>query len=322
MSFIKKLTMFAGIGVIAFFAFVPFINAQQDQQTGGNGLQISPTRTELSAGAGEVKNFTITVKNVTQGDLTAQAVVNDFESDNVSGTPQIIVDENQRTPNTISNMLKGLNDFDLKAGETKDIKLSVDVPGNAAPGAYFGAVRFAAVPKDQKATGDRQVSLTASVAHLVFLEVAGDVNEQIQITGVDAQKNGKASSFFFSAPNESAVAIKNLGNGFSRPFGNVQTKNMFGKQVSNYEVNNTTPKGIILPNSSRTFVDKLEGVSLPGRYSQVASVAYGNGGEVVIYKSSFWYMPIWAIIVLLVILAAIIYGVRRVIKKRSSSKKS
>lgn len=325
MTLTRKLPVFLGIGavIIAFFAMVPFIGAQQDQQTGGNGLQISPTRSEVSASPGEVKPFSLTIKNVTDGPLTAKAFINDFESDNVSGTPQIIVDENQRTPNSIANMLKGLSDIELAPGQTKEVKLSLDVPGNASPGAYYGAVRYAAVPKDAQQSGDRQVSLTASVAHLVFLEVAGDINEQIQLESLKAQLNGKASSFFIKKPNESAVGIKNLGNGFSRPFGTVTVNNMLGKQVSSYEVNDTSPKGIILPNSSRVFTSPLNGVSFPGRYSQTAAVAYGNGGEVVTYKSSFWYVPIWAIVVLLLILIAIALGIRKLYKNRtaSSSKK-
>ncbi len=296
----------------------PIVNAQNaGQQGGGSGLQVSPTRTDLSGQPGEKKTVTITLKNITQTELTAQAVLNDFKSDNSSGTPQIIVDNNQRTPYTLEKMIKNLKDVDLKAGETKEIKLDLEVPGNAVPGAYFGAVRFAALPKGVTPTEQqRQVALTASVAHLIFLEVPGDVNEQLLIESLKAQAGGRSGSFFFKKPDQVAAQVKNNGNGFSRPFGQVTVNGPFGKEVHKYEVNDTDPRGIVLPQSSRAFTDQLKGVSLPGKYKLTASIAYGNGGEVVTYKSSFIYLPLWAIIAFFAVLLLIAGGAYTVYRKR------
>ena len=304
------------------FAFVvsiaaPVVHAQQNNGGSGSGLQLSPTRTEISGQPGERKTFKLTLKNVTQSEVTAQVALNDFESDGASGTPKIIVDTKQRTPYTLNNFLKNFNDVDLKAGESKDVNLAVEIPANAAPGAYFGALRYAAVPKGQnQSTTERQVALTASVAHLVFVEVPGDVNEQIAIDSLKASRSGKSGSFFLKKPDQIATAVKNQGNGFSRPFGKVSVNGWFGKEVYSYDVNNTDPRGIVLPKSSRTFLDSLKNVKLPGKYNLTASIAYGNGGEVVTYKSSFIYMPIWAIITLLVLIAAIAGGLYYVYRKR------
>lgn len=314
----KKIPYIGGAILLVILALIPFVSAQNEDQSGGSGLLVSPTRTEISAQPGEQKSFTVTIRNITTNSLTAQAFINDFESDNVSGTPQIITDESQRTPYTIANMLSGLKDLQLKPDEIKEVNLTIDVPANAAPGAYFGAVRYAAVPEGTN-TSDRQVSLTASVAHLVFVEVPGDITEQIQLESLKAQRNNEQGSFFVSKPDSMALGVKNLGNGFSRPFGNVTVKNIFGGEVHRYDVNNTDPKGIVLPQSSRTFVDPLSGVNLPGRYTATAAVAYGNGGEVVTFKSSFWYIPIWLIIVLVVALAAAIFYGRRFYKGRFGS---
>lgn len=43
---------------------------------------------------------------------------------------------------------------------------------------------------------------------------------------------------------------------------------------------------------------------MPGKYTATASIAYGNGGEVVNYKSSFWYIPVWLLIVLTLLFVA------------------
>ncbi len=315
----KPALMLVAFAFIMSATLIPFVSAQNaTQQTGGSGLQLSPTRTELNAQPGEQKTFSIILKNITQADVTAKVFLNDFESDGQSGTPQIVVDEKrERSPYTLNKMLRDLADVDLKANETKEIKLTVDVPVDTAPGAYFGAVRYASLPKGQELTeAQRQVALTASVAHLVFVEIPGDVNEQIQIQRLEATRDGKGGKFFFKAPGQSSATVKNLGNGFSRPFGQVELKNMTGKEVAKYELNNTEPKGIILPNSSRTFTDDISNIKIPGKYTLSASVAYGNGGEVVTYKSSFWYLPIWFVIIFVVLLGALITGSYVLYKKK------
>ncbi len=296
-------------------AVVPQVSAQQN----GSGLQLSPTRTELSGNPGEQKNFTISLKNITQGPLSAQVSLNDFESDNSTGTPKILVDTNNRTPYTLSKMVKGLRNIDLAAGETKEIKGTIDIPANASPGAYFGAVRYAIVPQGAS-SDERQIALNASVAHLLLVEVPGDVVQQIQIQSLLMQRNGEAGKFFVNKPDKAALAVKNLGNGFSRPFGKVTITSGFGKQVYSYDVNNTDPRSIVLPNSSRTYTDEVGSITLPGKYTATASVAYGNGAEVVTYKSAFWYLPLWFIIALIVLIFAALVVSYTIYRKRSHKK--
>lgn len=307
MVFRKQIMLMVTV-VLSANLLIPVVGAQNSTEGGaGSGLQLSPTRSELTAQPGEQKTFSLILKNITTNEVTAKVFLNDFQSDGMSGTPQIVIDETKEpSPYSLKSMIKNLKDVELKAGETKEIKQTVDVPGDVAPGAYFGALRYAAIPKGQTANNaQRQVALTASVAHLVFVEVPGDINEQIQIEKAEAQRVGKSGSFFFKQPEKIAVTVKNKGNGFSRPFGRITINNGSGKEIYGYEVNNTDPKGIVLPNSSRTFVDDIKNIKTPGKYSINAAVAYGNGGEVVSYKATFWYLPAWFLAVLLLLIAGI-----------------
>lgn len=321
MSIRKSFCMLATVFALATFLSVPIAKGQQQGQ--GSGLQVSPTRSDLVIQPGEQKQFKVTLRNITQADLKAQAFLNDFQSDDTSGTPQIIVEENKRTPYTLVNMITKVESVPLKAGEVKEIIVNVNVPVTTAPGAYFGALRYAAVPTGlSQEEADRQVALTASVAHLVFIEVPGDITEQIQIDNLKAQYNNKPSTFFFKKPNQSALTVKNLGNGFSRPFGKVTMDAPFKKNAHTYEVNKTDPRGIILPKSSRSFTDELKNINMPGKYTLTASIAYGNGGEVISYKSSFIYMPLWVIAVILLLIIAIAIFVYRIYKSRYSGASS
>ncbi len=324
MKLFKKLVPLSIVSIFALsFVALPFAAAQSANERGGSGLQLSPTRTELSGQPGEAKTFSVTLKNVTQGDLDVQVFLNDFESDNESGTPKIIVDETrEQTPYSLKKMITGLQPVNLKANETKQISSVVNIPGDAAPGAYYGAMRFSAVPTGQT-SGDRQVSLTASVAHLIFVEVPGDVTEQIKLEKLVALDEKGKERNIFKKPGKSALTVKNLGNGFSRPFGKV-TVNKGSSQVHTYDVNNAETKSIVLPQSTRVFTDDIKNVSKPGKYKLVAGIAYGNGGEVVTYESTFWYLPLWFVAVLVVLLIALVVGGWILYKKmaRGGTKKS
>lgn len=285
------------------------------QQANGSGLSISPTRTELSIKPGQAGTVSITLKNVTKGAVNAKAIVNDFEADNDTGEPKLITDDTKQSAASIRNFLLGLDDIPLKAGEQKDIVIPVQIPSDASPGAYYGVIRYQAIPVSDGSQGAGQVALTASVGSLVLIEVPGNITEKIQITSVKPYLNGTSGTIFTKKPNQVGIHIKNLGNSFAKPFGQVQIQNMSGKQVYSYELNNSTPRGNILPNAERTFKDDLKGVSTPGRYKIVANISYGSGGEVLNYTSTFWYLPTWLLIligaIVLILIGAAVYLFKR-----------
>ncbi len=295
------------------------------QQANGSGLSISPTRTELSIKPGQAGTVSITLKNVTKGAVNAKALVNDFEADNETGEPKLITDDTKQSAASIRNFLLGLDDIPLKAGEQKDIIIPVQIPSDASPGAYYGVIRYQAVPVTEGSQGAGQVALTASVGSLVLIEVPGNITEKIQLTSVKAYLNGNSGTIFTKKPTDVGIHIKNLGNSFAKPFGQVQIQNMSGKQVYAYELNNSTPRGNILPKAERTFNDNLKGISAPGRYKIVANISYGSGGEVLNYTSTFWYLPVWLLILIaalvLVLVGAAFYLFRRYDSRSISRRK-
>jgi uncharacterized membrane protein len=77
----------------------------------------------------------------------------------------------------------------------------------------------------------------------------------------------------------------------------------------------------MLPNSTRIFKNSIQNISRPGRYTVTVSASYGNGSVILIGKKSFWYVPIWLLIVLVVIILALIgvvWWVRRRYKRSTN----
>lgn len=306
----KRLLVLALSCLVAVYTLTPGLRAQQADGT-GSGLSISPTRTELRINPGESDVVRLNLRNVTGGDILAKAYINDFESDNETGEPKINLDENNDNPASIRSFLSGVEDVSLASGAEETFDIQVNVPSDAAPGAYYGIVRYAAVPVGNDAPEPGQVSLTASVASIILVEVAGDILEQVELNNVFVYDEGKAGSFFIGKPDQVGVEVANKGNGFAKPFGTVTLHNPFGSQVSSYELNGANPRANVLPNTSRTFKDDLNGVNWPGRYQVTASVSFGNGGEVLVMKKSFWYVPLWSIVAFLVLIVAVTLAVLR-----------
>lgn len=288
------------------------------QQQGGSGLVISPTRTELEIAPGGTQKIRVSLKNVSGVDITAKAEINDFESDNRTGDPKIFPSIDKHTAASVRNFLTNVADVPLKKDEKKDFDINLAVPANASPGAYYGIVRYSAVPVTGQAEGDNQISLTASVGTLILLTVPGDIKEQIQVQSVkvenvDSEKKPISRTFFTTKPEQSSVEIKNNGNGFSKPFGRV-TLSKGSKEVYAYELNGGDQRSNILPNSTRIFTNKLENIKNPGRYKLSANVSHGSGGELITSEVSFWYIPAWCFYVfaaLLLTLIAVVYAVYR-----------
>lgn len=305
MKFARKLIGGLTVLALAVSLFGPVV-----AQEGGSGIQVSPTRSELTINPGEAATVQISLRNTTSGEVTAKPLINDFFSDNETGQPKLIVDQSERSPYSVESFVSGLQDVELKAGESKDLQVFVQVPPGQPSGAYFSAIRFNAVPKaNEQAAGEApQVSLTASVAVLLLVEVPGNITEKIELQSVKAYLGNKAGNLFMNKPSHAGVTIKNLGNGYARPFGKVVVKNPLGREVKNYEINNTNPRGNILPDSSRNFQDSIDGaVTWPGRYTITANISHGRGGEILSVSSTFWYFPWWFLVVVGVLLLLLVF---------------
>jgi hypothetical protein len=312
----KVLTVIVALLVVGILtSFTSLVRSEE----GGSGLQVVPTRHEIVVQPGEARTIEFSIKNVTQSNIIARAVINDFESDNDTGQPVLRAEDAEPLPTSIKPFVKGFEDVPLGSGETARVEVTIDLPSDVAPGAYFSALRYVAVPENASANEEgRQVALTASVAPLVLVEVPGDIVESVSFEALKAERGEKSGFLFTEFPDTVALTVKNNGNSFARPFG--KTVIFRGDtEVLSYEVNNTDPKGNVLPNSTRTFRDEVESSNVIGRYRVVSSIAYVEGGELLNKETVFYVIPYWAWAVILLILVGLII---LVVKTKGSSKKS
>lgn len=285
------IVLVAGLALV----LLPARNYAQTPES-SSGLQVSPTRSELTVNTGKSDSTVLSIKNITGGLITVRAEIDDFTPDD-TGTPRLLTNQTEPAATSIKPFLVPIHEFSLKIGETKKLQLTLRVPQDQPAGGYYGVVRFKAFPQNNSAGGNgQQVSLTASVGHIILVQVPGQITEKLEAVSLSAEYHRNPSNFFVHRPDSMRLEIKNTGNTFIKPFGNVSVKNSQGHEVYNYEINATDPRGNVLPKSSRVFHDTVKNLSSFGHYSAVASVSYGNGGDVLTLKTSFWIVPLWLLI--------------------------
>lgn len=301
---LKKLVP-ALAALLLLFNAIPFASAQQSPS--GSGLSISPTISQYTIKPGGNQSLTITLKNVTVDAVVAKGEVDDFKADNLTGNPQIITNSTVQSPNSIKPFVQNLDNVPLAKGQQKQVIIGLDIPTGTPAGAYYGVIRYRAVPGNAAVSGPGQVALTASVGTIVLITVPGNIRTQVHVDGLQVYRGARSSTFFIKPPDKVGIKITNYGNGFIQPFGNIEVHDMFNKSVANFPINNPKQLGNILPNSSRTFTHNFSGIKKIGRYTVLASVSYGNGGQVLTIQKTFWYIPIWLIILILIILAGLLF---------------
>lgn len=306
------------IAIALIVGFVP-PSSSSAASSGGNGLRVSPVRTDLTAYPGKSEKVTINVTNVTTLTAELQTIINDFIANpNESGEPAIIFNPNQYAPShSLKRFASTGGNFTLRPGEQKNVVININIPANAAGGGYYGAVRFA--PASNTNGPNENVSLAGSVGSLILVKVPGDINEKLTIASFDARVNDRPSTFFLNDKDiDAVVRFQNQGNIQEQPFGKVVLKNRSGKVLGAYEVNNFNPPGNVLPDSTRKFTIPLKDkVGSFGQFKLEGNFGYGSNGQLLSATTTFYVIPLWLIIAFIAVVALlvfIVFGVPRLIK--------
>jgi len=278
--------------------------------SGGNGLRVSPVRTDAVIQPGKNQTVTVNVTNVTSATSTLKAIINDFTaSPDESGNPAIILNPDQyAASHSLKRYISPISSFTLAPGEQRAVPVEIKIPANAAGGGYFGAVRFA--PLSTPNGPNQNVSLAGSVGSLILVKVPGDLKELVLIKSFDVRRDNRASSIFTSGKNLNAtVRFENRGNVQEAPFGKILIKNRSGKTLSTYEVNSAFPPGNVLPDSVRKFNVPLKEIKSFGQYKMEGNFGYGTGGQLLSAKTTFYVIPAWMIWVATTIIVLVLFAI-------------
>lgn len=295
-----------------------------DGSASDNGLKVSPVRSDLTISAGNTQSLQVTVTNVTSSVSSYDVLINDFTAgSDESGQPQILLDATKYAPShSLKRLVGNLASVTLQPGESKNVTVPITIPKGYAAGGYYGAVRF--TPHSAENAAGKQVTLSASVGSLVLVTVPGDIHEQVTVASMDAREAVEANQvdsprtvFFDGKDINGVVRFQNSGDVQEQPFGKIILKNWRGKVIGSYEVNNTTPRGNVLPDSIRRFSVPMKDVGGFGKYTMAGNFGYGNKGQLITASTTFYVIPVMTIVIAVLAIAFVLYlifGLRRTIK--------
>lgn len=276
--------------------FTPMSARAQTQE----GIRITPAIVEDKAEPGDTYRFELSVTNLGETDKTFYLVTEDIDGLDDKGMP-IFSTETEVTEFEMSSWINLPQDVvTMKAGETRSVPFTVDVPLSASPGSHFGGIFVDMRPPKQRTIG---AGVGVKVGSLVSLRVSGEIVEDARVREFSTEK------IIYNNPNVTFSAkVENLGNVLIRPQGFVEISNMFGKQVANIRVNESG--AAVFPKSDRSLDSVWESEDFAfGRYQAILTLGYGLDDKKTIYSTtSFWVLPLQPILTALGILFVLILG--------------
>lgn len=342
----KRFVGFLGAALIIFslvVAALPHATFAEDsdftETRQSSGLSITPRKNYVIR-PGETITDKLTVGNLDDhNSLFVSLRMIDFTYMDESGSPKLsVAADAPLTPWSLRPFTNLPESLVVPAGGTASVDYTITIPENLGAGSYYSAIMYQA-----GGSNGGNVALNASGVTLAFVSVPGIVDEKLTLQKFGAyasEDNGVTGKYIFIAtmgsPKMIAYTLKNEGNVFEAPAGNIIIKNMFGKQIADIKTN---PNGsLALIGQTRLFASCIRTVQeevaflggtsknttcvdpklWPGRYTAELNVLYGQNGNQtreITATATFWILPWWFLMALAVIIAALAYLIWRLQRK-------
>jgi len=329
-------------------AIVSIVSVPLTASAASNSIGVNPRR-DYTVKSGDTVKDTIVVNNLNKNEaLTVDVQLIDFSGKDESGSPELLLKRTEPTRWSLKPYLTIAKDVSIPAGKSVEVPFSIAIPKELGAGSYYSAIKYSSTGE----AGSNNVNLTSSAASLIFVRVPGEAKDELILEKFGAFNpdasgpSGTFSTFFGSTtPKYLAYRLTNKGNVAEQPVGSIELKNMFGKQVKLFEDANPA-KNIVLIDQTRRFDVCLNGekttrndpetgrkieenkcntMSLsPGRYTANLALIYGDNGSSQRQLGavvSFWYLPLWSVIVFVVALALVAAAIWFTVRKISNSGK-
>lgn len=339
-----------GILLSSFLLLATIITTPSTASAAANAIGVNPRR-DYIVPAGDKITETLFVNNIDRGqELNVKVEVIDFQAQNETGSPSLLLKETQPTRWSLKPYLTISGQYKIAAGKSTEVPFTIAIPKNLGAGSYYSAIRYTAV---NPATGEN-VSLSSSAVSLIFVRVPGEAKSNLSLQGFgtftpNSDMTGGVFGSFYSAtkPKYISYKLRNNGNVAELPTGSILVKDTFGKEYK--LIQNANPgKNLILIGQTRridiclneerkTVKNPDTGADVeqvtcndpnlkPGRYTAQLGLVYGDNGnssQEVKATATFWYLPVWFIISVvagLALIAFMVWRTVRFIKNRGSSK--
>lgn len=274
---------------------------------------------------------TLTIRNLDNDrPLELSLRVVDFSFNDDGGTPKLFLDEDApQTTWSLKPYLKIPTSVTVPPKASRTVDMNIAIPAEHGAGSYYSAIVYSSGSAD-----GGNVGLSASGVTLVFTNIPGKVNENLELEKLGAyhlangNKKGGYTFITMDKPEAIAYTLKNKGNVAESPVGSITLKHMFAKAETIPNINPNSSLALI--GQSRTFTSciklKSEDVDFngtptkstsctepslwPGLYTVTLDAYYGQNGnntQEIVKTATFWYLPLWFLLIVAAVLAFLGY---------------
>jgi len=225
------------------------------------GLDVSPAKLEVSIPNGMAYNVPVTVHNSSGATTHVQATLVDFGVD-PSGNYQF-----QKVGSRRYSLMRWATirprEFDLPAGTSQQVQLTISVPNESLTGEYAGIVFFQTRPLRRSGSA---LAFSARVASKIYETIPDTVQTTGAIVKMASSEAGAGRSY--------RIVFENTGNAHVYLRGQIQV------QKGGSVLDRITLPDEMLVERGGTRVIRVAGKKLPaGTYQAVATIDYGGKAQ-------------------------------------------
>lgn len=332
------------LAACAVFAVAVSVVPSSSVSAASAALSITPKKT-YTIEPGKSVDDTLVVRNLDRKEtLNLSLRVIDFTFTDEGGVPKLMLDQNApQTTWSLKPFLDIPETVSIPPSETRSLDMSVSIPENHGAGSYYSAIVYSSGSSDAG-----NVGLSASGVTLVFTDIPGEVKQDLKLERFGAYFSNPVTGnpgyryITTDQPKEVAYTLKNNGNVTEAPAGSITLRHIFGGETVISDVNPNGSLALIGQTRTYTACIKAEATEVefegeqtetkrcatpnlwPGFYSTDINLFYGQNGnrtQEIIGAGSFWYLPVWFIIIVILLLAAVGYGIWRFVGARRTGTK-
>jgi hypothetical protein len=212
--------------------------------TAADAFAVAPATMDLTANRGEVIEKTATIINTSSAEQTYYLDTIKFVPREDGAGPRFIDPEEDKSG--LAEWVGFESDsVRVPAQSRAEVPFTIAVPEDVRSGGHYGAVLISDAPADVVARNGALIE--AKTAVLLFLNVAGETQEQAAILDFVVDKQGLVDHY----ATDYRLRIQNQGNVHVAPGGTLRVTDWTGRTLEEVAINEGG--GRILPNTTRIF---------------------------------------------------------------------
>ncbi|MBI4096557.1 MAG: hypothetical protein HY425_02445 [Candidatus Levybacteria bacterium] len=279
-------------------------------QAAGLSLGVDPPIIEINAIPPSNKTRDLTIKNLSNNEVTLQIQIKPFKAKGENNGIEYLNPEDfpiLKNIQILDNQVPADN-ITLEPSQEKKLTLSINISKDINASDYYFLIIF--ISKNNLTPTSNTSLNQLGIASNILLSVGNSESPNAVL------EEFSSGMFFEKGPVPFAVRLRNKGNHFIKPKGEIAIKNMFGQHIGNIDLLQTN----ILSNSTRTISGALwKEDFLLGYYTATLNLSLSDDGPVIVKSVRFFTFPFGTAIMIAAIVILLLV-VRKKIEHRYNTK--